>query len=861
MADKKKKYTKKAPAKKTAAKGASQAKRSDAGNSDGAPRAAALVLPWILSLFALFITVCFIKPSLTGVFGIFINNALLGLFSGAAYIIPAILVVQAIFCKRDFERHYVLPRVIFGFLSLLNLAVIMHGVGGRTSVFNLGELFADGKTRTGGGAIGGLVGSALHAVIGSVGLFIVAIGLFAIMTILLVGLTPHAVGEYMKNYFRNAKERREIERAERGGAESEYEYDKIYENKPDVYVPEEYRLDGVRTGSIDLEADEPPFDVDDITQTRFEDVLAENNTYEMDDPIDAEKESDIIVPISTEIGQKRFPDSEGVVDLHEIFGDDAENSVLDELEDGENDDVLEVERKPLNGGGNDEEDTVEKKPKKEPKKYVFPPITLLASDDNSKAYDKVESQQKAVKLIETLKSFKVNAKIVDISHGPSITRYELVPEEGVRVRAIANLVDDIGLSLATSGVRIEAPIPGKAAVGIEVPNKDRRPVYLRTLIENKEFKQNPSRVNVALGMDVAGTPIYLDIAKMPHLLIAGTTGSGKSVCISSMIVSILYKATPEEVKMIIIDPKQIDFAFYNGVPHLLVPVVTDPKKAAGSLQWAVNEMERRYGLLESAGVRDIYNYNLTTKDDPTFEFLPQIVIIIDEFADLMQTAPDAVEDSVCRLAQKARAAGMHLIIGTQRPSVDVITGLIKSNFPSRIALTVKSQVDSRTMIDMAGAEKLIGKGDMLYAPVGAFKPQRVQGAFLSEAEIKAVTEFIKAKAGESEYDDEIIDEIDREAAKCGGKKSPSSGGVPMDGDGADESDPMLKSAIELAVDSGKISTSLIQRKLKLGYGRAAKLIDTMEQMGVVGPPDGNKPRQILLTRQEYMEMVLNNPDM
>ena len=850
-----KKNVKKSTAKKSAPakKNANAPKKNAAKRESAAPRIFVQIAPWLLGLLAVFIAVCYVKPDLTGAFGKFINGALLGLFSGAAYVIPALLIVRAIFYKRDSEKRYILFRAIFGLLSLVNLAVIMHGVGGRTDVFKLAALYADGQTRTGGGVVGGLVGSALHSVIGSAGLFIVSITLFVVMTIFFIGLTPAAIAQYVRYYLHEAKEKREQNRAERE-EKSEYDYEKVYSDKPDVYIPEEYRTDRDRRGSIDLDAEEPPFDTDDITETRFEDVLAENNTYEQNN-IDLEEPESI----NTEPGQKRFPDSEGVVDLADIFGDGTEQTPeIIQSEDG-GPEFIEVGRTPLNEGEKPVEDAEPEKPKKTPKKYIFPPITLLNGDDSSTAYDKAETEQKAVKLIETLASFRVNAKIVDISHGPSITRYELVPEEGVRVRSIANLVDDIGLALAAPGVRIEAPIPGKAAVGIEVPNKERASVHLRTLIENKQFKQNPSRLNVALGMDVAGTPIYLDIAKMPHLLIAGTTGSGKSVCISSMIISMLYKATPEEVKMIIIDPKQIDFAFYNGVPHLLVPVVTDPKKAAGSLQWAVNEMERRYGLLESAGVRDIYNYNAVTKEDPTFEFLPQIVIIIDEFADLMQTAPDAVEDSVCRLAQKARAAGMHLIIGTQRPSVDVITGLIKSNFPSRIALTVKSQVDSRTMIDMAGAEKLIGKGDMLFAPVGAFKPLRVQGAFLDEAEIKAVTEFIKAKAGESEYDDEVMDEIEREAAKCGTKKS--SGAISMDGDDEEEADPMLKSAIELAVDAGKISTSLIQRKLSLGYGRAAKLIDKMEQMAIVGPPDGNKPRQVLLTRQEYMEMVLNDPNM
>ena len=862
----------KAPAKKkTAADAGSKPRRKSEGEET--PRSSRLIhqiMPFIWVLLAVFIVLCYFIPSATGALGGFIKKLFFGLFAGASYAIPVVLIIYAIFWKKDVDRRYVGFRTLYAALATVNLSVLLHGICGDTSAFSLKVLFEAGTELKGGGAIGGLIGSALRAVIGYAGLYIVSVTLLLIMGMFLCGLTPHSIALFFRYRRHVRRENARIRREER-----EKDDRRFYENKPEVFVPDEYRMDG-RAGSIDLEGDDdlPPFETDepqDITERRFEDVLADDATY-----TPQEEDQEILPPVNTERGKKRFADESGVVDLEEIFGEmDMRDgkfvpSDIPPVPDGADlppeDEGMPIERKPLNDGEPENADKpdsepVPEKPKKKPAKYIFPPISLLEQEVKQSGGNNTENEKRiAVKLIDTLESFKVKAKLVDIAHGPSITRYELVPDEGVRVRAIANLVDDIGLALATSGVRIEAPIPGKAAIGIEVPNKDRATVHLRTLIEKREFRENPSRLNVALGVDVAGDPQYLDIAKMPHLLIAGTTGSGKSVCISAMLISILYKATPDEVKMIIIDPKKIDFGFYNGLPHLLVPVVTDPKKAAGSLQWAVNEMERRYGLIESAGVRDIYNYNLVTKEDPTFEFLPQIVIVIDEFADLMQTAPDAVEDCVCRLAQKARAAGIHLVIGTQRPSVDVITGLIKSNFPSRIALTVKSQVDSRTMIDMAGAEKLIGRGDMLYAPVGSSKPVRVQGAFLTDQEIAAVTGFIKAKAGETEYSDEVIDEIDREAAKCGVKKG--SGGVPADAaDDDGETDPMLKSAIELAVDAGKISTSLIQRKLSLGYGRAAKLIDKMEQMAIVGPQDGNKPRQVLLTRQEYMEMVLNNPDM
>ena len=494
--------------------------------------------------------------------------------------------------------------------------------------------------------------------------------------------------------------------------------------------------------------------------------------------------------------------------------------------------------------------------KAEEPEYRFPPIDILAKDPGvSDSGVKEELQENAVKLVETLKSFNVKTKIENISRGPTITRYELLPEPGTRVRSIVNLVDDISLNLATTGVRIEAPIPGKSAVGIEVPNKKQSTVHLRTLIENPQFTDAKSKLTVCLGENVGGEPIYFDIAKMPHMLIAGATGSGKSVCINSIITSILYKASPDDVKLILIDPKKVELNIYNGIPHLLVPVVSEPKKAAGSLSWAVSEMERRFGLIEAVGVRDIKNYNKVTENDPGYEYLPRIVIIIDELADLMMTAPDDVEESICRIAQKARAAGMHLIIGTQRPSVDVITGLIKANIPSRIAFRTSSQIDSRTIIDIGSAANLIGMGDMLFNPVGALKPTRVQGAYVSEADVEEVVSYIKEmNSGSSNYSDEIANQIEREAQRCGVKKSMQSE-LSEDGGSGDE-DPMLVNAIELAVDSGKISTSLIQRRLSLGYGRSAKLIDRMEQLGYVSAPDGQKPREVLITREQFMEMRL-----
>lgn len=492
--------------------------------------------------------------------------------------------------------------------------------------------------------------------------------------------------------------------------------------------------------------------------------------------------------------------------------------------------------------------------------YVFPPHELLAPDTNPKESDFTEElKDNAKRLMETLSSFNVRIKEINYSRGPTITRYELKPDAGVRVRSIANLVDDIALSLATTGVRIEAPIPGKPAVGVEVPNRTQATVFLRTLIESQTFADTASRLAVCLGEDVAGKPIYFNIDKMPHLLIAGATGMGKSVCINSLIVSILYKAKPDEVKLILVDPKKVEFNVYRDMPHLYVPVVSDPKKAAGVLATAVAEMENRFEMIEKMNVRDITNYNRLAESDPAIEPMPRMVIVIDELADLMMTAPDDVETAICRLAQKARAAGIHLIIGTQRPSVDVITGLIKANIPSRIAFTVASQIDSRTIIDMAGAEKLIGRGDMLFAPVGAAKPMRVQGAFVGELEVEKIVDFIKINNSTASYDDEFIKRIEEEAAKCGaGKKGAGNATANIEDVEGDGADPKLREAIELAIDSGKISTSLMQRRLEVGYGRAAKIIDQMEKLGYVSAADGNKPRRVLITKEQFMEKVIND---
>lgn len=498
------------------------------------------------------------------------------------------------------------------------------------------------------------------------------------------------------------------------------------------------------------------------------------------------------------------------------------------------------------------------KPERQAADYTFPPVELLHPNSAPSDGDvETELRTNAQKLMETLSSFNVKIKKIEYSRGPTITRYELYPEAGTRIRTISNLVDDIALSLATTGVRIEAPIPNKSAVGVEVPNRVRATVFIRELLESDIFRNSKSKLTACLGKDVAGNMIIFDIAKMPHLLIAGTTGSGKSVCINCIIISLLYKARPDEVQLIMIDPKKIEMSMYSDLPHLKVPVVTDTKRATGTLNAAVNEMEHRFELFEDVGVRDIDGYNRITAGDPEHPPLPKIVIIIDELADLMMTAPDQIETSICRLAQKARAAGIHLIIGTQRPSVDVITGLIKANVPSRIAFTVASQVDSRTIIDIAGAEKLIGKGDMLYAPIGSLKPRRAQGAWVVDDEVEAVTAFIKENYGCADYDGDFISDIDRESERvAAGKKGAASfGGGDMSGASSSAGgDPQFRQALKIAVDNGTIATSYLQRTLSIGYGRAARLIDQMAKMGFVSGMNGTKPRTVLLTLPQYMEL-------
>ena len=882
--------------------GKAAAKQKDDGRArpESVPDSSALIhqiIPVILGLAGLLTGLCMVWKSGFGFFGEFMQWVLFGGFSMGAVLVPFLLLSLAVFWKRSVEERSRLWRICNAFVCLISLSVILY-ISQRTDEAFAPLTFARmGLEHKGGGLIGGIVGFALSKLFGSVGSIIISVICLLVFGLFAVGLTPYGVYIRVRYYIQQFREELRTERQYRRQLEEE-QLERARQQKS-VPPPQPAPAPQEQPSGRNREKKQP-----DGHKKRWNNIMEENaepvyeeSVPEQSDapepPVQEEQESVVdssayeaaaSEPVTPE------PPPEPLPDLPAPSDDDAPPFDVDEPstpaessapapaepekpEEGPlSEEMIRrlTETKvldPIGGADGSLELTqgqladlpaptplAEEKPE-----YVYPPATLLNQGtlpDNADISEELQSTAK--KLVDTLASFKVRTKIVNVSRGPTITRYELAPEEGVRVRQILNLVDDISLNLATSGVRIEAPIPGKQAVGIEVPNRVVATVYLRRLIENPKFAAAPSKITVCLGEDVAGEPVYLDIAKMPHLLVAGATGMGKSVCINSMIVSLLYKATPEEVKLILVDPKKVELNIYNGLPHLLVPVVSDPKKAAGALQWAVNEMERRFTLIEEVGMRDLKGYNQITKDDPEKEFLPHIVIIIDELADLMMVASDDVEESICRLAQKARAAGMHLIIGTQRPSVDVVTGLIKANVPSRIAFTMASQMDSRTIIDIGGAEKLIGRGDMLYAPVGMAKPIRVQGAFVSEKEIDAITGFIKSHYGSVEYDGQVIESINAEAERCGqGKKNGAAAAI-AEGDDAEGGDPMLKAAISLAVESGKISTSLIQRRLQLGYGRAAKLIDQMQEMGIVSAPDGQKPRTVLISKEQYMEMAVNH---
>lgn len=815
--NKKKPVRKTAPAKKgTASK--SGAQRTSAQNnaqsrtnSSGGNQIAAIILfaSALLLLFLVFV-------SGSGIWGA-LRSLLFGLFGFTAYLYPFILIyiaVMATLDRLDSKASYKVIESVF-LITIIASAIHIFGFSAEkadylTDIANAFNNFRENNSVFGSGALGAAFGGLVLLITGSSKAPAVAI----IIVLLFIALML-VTGTTLIKLFRGVA----------------YPVKKVSKMTGDRFAEDE------ESEYAETEKEEKP------SRKRRE-----------RNPLDEEfPELDIAkgLPVAAETAAEQ--DDTGIakpVQLDDIIRHINGENVFDKKAE----DKKPEKEKTAEIKGADAEPKKEESTDGEPKKVEFklPGLDCLAAPKAAKSGDyEQELKQNATKLVDTLKSFGVDTRIVDISRGPSVTRYEIQPAAGVKISRITNLADDIALNLAASGVRIEAPIPNKAAVGIEVPNKTRAAVTFREMIDTDLYKKNVehSKLSVALGKDIAGNCTYADISKMPHLLVCGTTGSGKSVCLNTMIVSILFNATPDEVKLIMIDPKQVEFTIYNGIPHLLIPVVSDPRKASGALSWAVGEMLRRYKQFSDNNVRDIGGYN-SICESLGEEKMPQIVIFIDELSDLMMAAPHEVEDSICRLAQMARAAGMHLVIATQRPSVDVITGLIKANIPSRLSLKTSSQIDSRTIIDAAGAEKLLGNGDMLFYPVGIAKPVRIQGCYLSDKEVENVVEFLK-KQQETQYDEEVIEEINRQAAM---EKKKGGASVEDSDSDASDSDEMLPKAIEVVVDSQMASATLLQRKLKLGYARAARIIDELEERGIIGPYEGSKPRKVLITKQQWYEM-------
>ena len=746
-----------------------------------------------------------------------LRTFLFGVFGVFTFIFPLFLLVSAAFMALDKNDNNFTSKII-------QISIIVTLISGIVHVFQCNPddtyfvaikeaynvFYIDGSM-LGGGAFGAIIGGIFLAITGG-NVAAALIIEFVISFVLIMIFTGLTLGNLIRGISKPVKK------------VGEFTSEKIneYGEKAEQIAEERKKRKAEFNPDVDLGPDP--------------DENAKPLTFD-DEKI--EEESNELVPFSDMKNNKQETEKveqEKVINLDDIIKKSIkkEKPVVEEK----------VEDKA-------DEEIVEEIEESEKRVYLLPPIDCLNMPKESNASNlEAELKQTAKKLEETLSSFGVETRTVGICSGPSVTRYEIQPAAGVKISKITNLADDIALNLAASGVRIEAPIPNKAAVGIEVPNKNRRMVTMREVVDQPQYKNAKSKLNVALGKDITGEFVYSDLSKMPHLLIAGTTGSGKSVCLNSMIVSILYNATPEEVKLLMIDPKQVEFTVYNGIPHLLVPVVSDPRKASGALAWAVTEMLTRYKTFSENSVRDISGYNSICESQGKKK-MPQIVIFIDELSDLMMAAPNEVEDSICRLAQMARAAGMHLVIATQRPSVDVITGIIKANIPSRISLSVSSQVDSRTIIDSVGAEKLLGNGDMLYYPVGIPKPIRVQGCFLSDKEVENVVTHIKNQA-QSVYDDDVMKEIDKNAANTGAKKKDTSASDSDGGDGP--ADEMLPKAIEAVIEAQSASTTLLQRKLKLGYARAARIVDELEERGIIGPYEGAKPRKVLITKQQWYEM-------
>ncbi|MDD4844030.1 MAG: DNA translocase FtsK [Anaerotignum sp.] len=826
-----------------------------------------------------------------GIIGQMFNSLFKGLFGFAGVLLPLFIIAYCGWLLASEERKMPIIRGIGALLFLLCIsagAQLIHPLDGLLNlnfIQKTARYYSEGSIAN-GGLFGGIFGNLLYNALDTLGSTLV---LLALLIISLIMATGKSLFQAIADYFDHRKARQKVKHEK---IKSKAEQIRLKEQE--AAEKQERRMKRkVQKDSYNIELMEGegcPVEVPMVEETVFhkkepsklkkatpiynftledfennqeatEKMEAEEFEIETAQPKE-EEEIPVILPAEE-------PMDEGEQMLEDIFRELSEDEVSAEDEEiiptedepqlqTEDVEVIEadaavevcadvaekIEKEPADVEKTAEQKKIPPVPKEEEIPYVFPSIDLLGKDPKTGGVNsKAEMLANARKLESTLKSFGVDAKVIQINRGPTVTRYELSPSQGVKVSKIVNLADDIALNLAASGIRIEAPIPGKAAVGIEVPNKETQSVYLRTVLDSDAFHNHASKLAFALGEDIAGNPVVTDIAKMPHLLIAGATGSGKSVCINTLITSILYKSDPKDVKLLLVDPKVVELSVYNGIPHLLIPVVTDPKKASAALNWAVREMLQRYNDFAAFGVRDIKGFNaMKEKEGDEKGKMSQIIIVIDELADLMMAAPGEVEDSICRLAQMARAAGMHLIIATQRPSVDVITGVIKANIPSRLAFAVSSGIDSRTILDMVGAEKLLGKGDMLFYPAGQSKPSRLQGAFVTDKEVEDIVSFLK-KSGRPGYTQDTIDQITK-VTKTG-----------MDAD--EDSDEFFGQAVDLIIEKEKASVSMLQRQFRIGYNRAARLMDELERKGMVGSEEGSKPRKVLITRAQWGAM--NDP--
>lgn len=789
----------------------------------------------ILSALAAGILLLISNFGIGGFVGDAVSSVLFGLFGTIAYIIPILLFIGIAFVisNKGNSIAYIKTAAGAGFTlmvcTLFQLIMNEYTAGTRLfSYYKISSMHKDG-----GGLLGGIVVSALCPAIGVIGTYVIVIILCIICLVIITeksfirGVKKGSEKAYSsaKQDAKKRKEQAELRREKRAQEREQKAAEKERKRKDNTVSGVSFDTTLVKK-SPEMREITPPEDVPDL----FAEEIPSYDGRE------------------AEVSKNIVPDDITINRAQPIMEEEAPipEPVPEKRKTKES-------KKQVETATANVEQEIKKSEEKRAKEYVFPPLSLLKHGKKSGGDSDAHLRQTAMKLQQTLQNFNVNVTVTNVSCGPSVTRYELQPEQGVKVSKIVGLADDIKLNLAAADIRIEAPIPGKAAVGIEVPNKENTAVMLRDLLETDEFQNHESKIAFAAGRDIAGKVVVADIMKMPHVLIAGATGSGKSVCINTLIMSILYKADPKDVKLIMIDPKVVELSVYNGIPHLMIPVVTDPKKAAGALNWAVAEMMKRYDLFAQYNVRDLKGYNVKVEtveaieEEGKPEKLPQIVIIVDELADLMMVAPGEVEESICRLAQLARAAGIHLVLATQRPSVNVITGLIKANMPSRIAFSVSSGVDSRTIIDMNGAEKLLGKGDMLFYPAGYQKPARVQGAFVSDKEVQAVVDFLVKNSESVQYNEEITNHVNSASVAAGGTVSGNSG--------ADDRDAYFVDAGKFIIEKDKASIGMLQRVFKIGFNRAARIMDQLAEAGVVGEEEGTKPRKVLMSMEQFEQYI------